>query len=125
MSKIQALQKDALTEGASSPGLTRHVAFKGEGVQVVRSRVGPGLVSGWHQHGDYTVYVYVVSGTVRLESGPGGSDAVSAGPGGFLYVPPHTVHREVNPSPSESGEVILFLHGSGPMVVNVDGPEPA
>jgi len=41
MSKIQALQKDALTQGASSPGLTRHVAFKGDGVQVVRSRVEP------------------------------------------------------------------------------------
>jgi hypothetical protein len=35
MSKIQALQKDALTEGASSPGITRHVAFKGEGENIL------------------------------------------------------------------------------------------
>jgi alpha/beta hydrolase fold len=82
MHKIQALQKDALTEGASSPGITRHVALKGEGVQVVRSRVEPGIVSGWHHHGDYTVYGYVVSGTVRLEGGPGGRDTISVGPGG-------------------------------------------
>ena len=125
MSKIQGLQKDALTEGASSPGITRQLAFKGEGLLVVRSCIDPGLVSGWHHHGDYHVYGYVASGTIRLESGPGGSDAVSIGPGGFLSVPPHTVHREVNPSSTERGEVILFLQGTGPMAVNVEEPEPA
>ncbi len=125
MSKLQALQKDALTEGASSPGLTRHLAFKDEGLQVLRSCVDPGTVSGWHHHGDYTVYGYVVSGTVRLEGGPGGRDAISVDAGGFLYVPPHTVHREINPSSTEGGEVILFLQGTGPTVVNVEGPAPA
>ncbi|HBY93297.1 MAG: cupin domain-containing protein [Ardenticatenaceae bacterium] len=121
MSKLQAVQKDALTEAASSPGITRDLAFKGEGLVVLRSRVDPGTVSGWHHHGDYTVYGYVVSGTARLESGPGGRDAITVGPGGFFSVPPHTVHREMNPSATEGGEVILFLQGTGPTVVNVEG----
>ena len=92
---------------------------------VVRSRVDPGVVSGWHHHGDYGIYGYVVSGSARFENGPGGRDAISVDPGDFFQVPARTVHRDVNPSETEGQEVILFLRGSGPMVVNVDGPEPA
>jgi hypothetical protein len=29
----------------------------------------------------------------------------------------------VNPSQSEGQEVVLFLKGAGPMVVNVEGPD--
>ena len=125
MAKIQALEKDALSEAPGSPGITRHLAFRGEGFVVVRSRVEPGVVSGWHHHGDYDVYAYIVSGSLRFENGPGGRDATSVGPGDFFCVPARTVHRDVNPSGAEGQEVILFLRGSGPMVVNVEGPDPA
>jgi hypothetical protein len=38
-------------------------------------------------------------------------------------VPPHTVHRESNPSEDE--QVVIGIRiGTGPTVVNVDGPEP-
>ncbi len=124
-SNITALSKNALSPGRSTPGITRHLAFKGEGYQVVRSRVAPGVASGWHHHGDYDVYGYIVSGTVRFENGPGGKDAVNVGPGDFFHVPAHRVHRDVNPSASEGQEVLLFLQGHGPMVVNVDGPDSA
>ena len=56
MAKIRALKKDALTEAPGSPGITRHLAFRGEGFMVVRSRVDPGVISGWHHHGDYDIY---------------------------------------------------------------------
>ena len=125
MSSIQAIQKEELSEGTASPGIVRQLAIDHNGHRVLRARVDPGTVSGWHHHGDYTVYGYVVSGTVRLESGPGGKDAVAIGPGGYFTVPPHTVHREVNPSGSEGGEVILFLAGTGPTATNVEGPDPA
>jgi quercetin dioxygenase-like cupin family protein len=98
MLKIQAIRKDALLEGSSSPGIIRHLAFKGEDVQVIRSCIDPGKVSGWHHHGDFHVYGYVVSGTIRLESG---ADVITISPGDFFLVPPHTVHREVNPSLTE------------------------
>jgi uncharacterized RmlC-like cupin family protein len=125
MSKIHALRSDALSEAPSSPGITRHLAFKGDGNLVVRARTTPGAISGWHHHGDYDVYGYLASGSARFESGPAGQDAVSLGRGDFFHVPPHTVHREVNPSPDEGQEVILFLCGTGPLVVNVDGPDKA
>jgi quercetin dioxygenase-like cupin family protein len=122
MAKIGGLEKDTLTEAPGSPGITRHLAFSGEDFMVVRSRVAPGVVSGWHRHGDYDVYGYIVSGAALFENGPGGEEAVSVGPGDFFHVPPRAVHRDVNPSGTEGQEVILFLRGNGPMVVNVDGP---
>ena len=75
----------------------------------------------WHHHGDYETTIYVVSGTIRMESGHGGDDAIDGGPGDFFYVPPWAVHREVNPS-DEEGQIIVVRAGSGPAVVNVDGP---
>jgi quercetin dioxygenase-like cupin family protein len=123
MSTIQAVREDALSWGSSSPGIARHLAFQGEGFQVIRSRIAAGALSGWHHHEDYEVCGYVVSGTARLESGPEGRDVVTLHAGDFLHVPAHTVHRESNPSPNERGEVILFMRGTGPMVANVAGPE--
>ncbi len=125
MSRIQALKSGALTEGKSSPGITRHLAFEGEGFLVVRSRAAPGIASGWHHHGDYDVYGYMVSGSARFENGADGKEAVSVGPGDFFHVPARLVHRDINPSPSEGQEVILFFRGKGPMVVNVEGSDSA
>jgi quercetin dioxygenase-like cupin family protein len=73
MGRITGLGKDALPEASGSLGIARHLAFKGDGFLVVRSRVEPGVSSGWHHHGDYDVCGYLVSGTVRFENGPGGS----------------------------------------------------
>ena len=80
------------------------------------------MVSGWHHHGDYESHIYVVSGALRMESGPGGQDVVDAGPGDFVFVPPHTVHREGNPTSAE-GTVIVVRAGRGEAVFNVDGPD--
>ena len=108
MAKIQGLTKDALSGAPGSQGITRHMAFRGEGFLIVRSRVDPGVVSGWHHHGDYDVYGY----------------AISVGPGDFFHVPARSIHRDVNPSTIEGQEVVLFLRGTGPMVVNAEGPDP-
>jgi len=70
-------------------------------------------------HGDYDVYGYVVSGSVRFENGPNGKDVVSVNTGDFFHVPNHNIHRDVNPSADEDQELILFLQGSGPMVINL------
>jgi uncharacterized RmlC-like cupin family protein len=123
MARIRALGKDTLADAAGSPGIVRHKAFAGDGFQVVRARATPGVVSGWHHHGDYDVYGYMVSGNARFEWGPGGREVVSVAPGDFFHVPARTVHRDVNPSTAEGQEVILFLRGAGPVVVNVEGPD--
>jgi uncharacterized RmlC-like cupin family protein len=58
----------------------------------------------------------------RFEYGPMGKDGILVGPGDFFHIPPHTVHRDVNPSPDEGQEAVLFFRGTGPVVVNVEGP---
>jgi uncharacterized RmlC-like cupin family protein len=124
MAKVQVVHKDALPTASASPGIVRNLAFNGDGCVVLRSRADPGAASGWHNHGDYNVYGYVVSGSGRIESGPGGRISVSLASGDFLSVPPHTVHRETNASSTEPLEVILFLRGTGSTVFNEEGPEP-
>jgi quercetin dioxygenase-like cupin family protein len=125
MSKIRAVRKDTLQEGPAAPGIRRYLAFEGEGYLVLRSRADPGAISAWHHHGDYDVYGFILSGSERFEYGPMGKDATVVGAGDFFHVPPQTIHRDVNPSPDEGQEALLFSRGTGPVVVNMDGPEQA
>ena len=85
-------------------------------------RTASGMRSGWHHHGDYESVIYVLSGALVMESGPGGADVVEAEPGDFLYVPAGIVHREGNPGAGEA-MVVLFRAGSGETVMNVEGPD--
>jgi quercetin dioxygenase-like cupin family protein len=120
MSTIQVLKANALSQATSRQGFTRHIAFKGDGYLVVRARGEPGSISGWHHHGDYDVYGYLVSGTGRFENNTRKEeDSVSLRKGDFFHVPRHTVHREINPSSTEGNEFILFLRGTGPMVFDL------
>ncbi|NJD20698.1 MAG: cupin domain-containing protein [Gemmatimonadetes bacterium] len=121
--KVEALLKDELADAPGSPGITRRLAFQGDDFKVLRSVVEPATRSGWHHHGAYHVYGYMVSGTARFDWGPGGTESTTVRPGDFFHVAPGAIHRDVNPSDTDPQEVLLFLRGSGLMVVNVDGPE--
>jgi quercetin dioxygenase-like cupin family protein len=126
MAKPHVMGKDALTKTpVTTSGITRHVAFQGNDFLVSRSLVAPGIVSGWHHHGAFDQYGYMVSGVARLEYGPGGRDAITLGTGDFWHMPANTIHRDVSPSAPEGQVAIIFYRGTGPMVVNVEGPEPA
>lgn len=123
MKKVTVIQKDGLTTGPSTPSIKRDFAFKDDGVLVIRSKTEPGVVSGWHRHGDYHVRGYMAKGSMLLEFGPGGKESVLVKEGGFFHVPPHTTHRETNPSKTDGQEIILFLTGKGDLVQNLEGPE--
>ncbi len=115
---------DALAGADPTPGMTRQVARHGEGMWSGTVDTEPGAVSGWHHHGEHDTTLYVVSGRMRLESGPGGSSVVEAGPGDFLHVPAGAVHRESNPS-GEPARAVIVRCGTGEPTTNVDGPAPA
>ncbi len=112
---------DQLAAADPTPGMTREVALRTEGMWSGTVDTEPGAVSGWHHHGEHETTLYVVSGRVRLESGPGGGHAVEAGPGDFLHVPAGAVHRESNPGEGRSRAVVVRC-GSGIPTVNVAGP---
>lgn len=112
---------DELDPADPTPGISREVALRTTWMWSGTVDTEAGAVSGWHHHGDHETTLYVVAGTLRLESGPGGRHVVEAGPGDFLHVPAHAVHRESNHGEATSRAVIVRC-GSGASTVNVDRP---
>jgi uncharacterized RmlC-like cupin family protein len=110
-----------VAEADATSGMVREQAVAGDGVWAGLVRTAPGRPSGWHHHGDYDTYFYVESAKMLMEFGPNGASTVEAGPGDFVHVPKRLVHREMNPA-DEEGAVILVRVGSGPPVINVEGP---
>ncbi|HEY6595405.1 MAG TPA: cupin domain-containing protein, partial [Asanoa sp.] len=95
---VEVIPADALVDSDPTPGMRRRRAIEVSGLWSGLVHTDPGATSGWHHHGEHETSLYVVSGTMRLEFGPGGRSVVEAGPGDFVHVPAHVVHRESNPS---------------------------
>jgi len=110
-------------EAESTPGIVREQAVALEGMWAGLARTEAGVTSSWHHHADYDTAIYVATGALRMESGPGGAIVVDAGPGDFVFVPKGAIHREGNPSDAES-HLVVVRTGTGPVVVNVEGPAP-
>ncbi len=102
-----------------TPSMRREQAFGGEDRWVGLVRTEPGVWSGWHHHGEYETYFYVLRGVLELEYGSE-REAVAAETGSFVHMPPNLVHRE-RTAPGEPGELVLVRLGRGPAVVNVEG----
>lgn len=102
-------------------GVLREQAFSTDDVWVGVVVTEPGAMSAWHHHGDHDTYAYVVSGSKRIEYGPGGTQVLVAGPDAFIHVPKGLVHREGNPSEEVSRSIALRV-GGGPATINVEGP---
>jgi uncharacterized RmlC-like cupin family protein len=107
--------------GPSTPGMERQEAFATDRLWSGVARTEPGMVSGWHHHGEYETTIYVLTGSLRMEFGPDGSSTLEAGPGDFVYVPKGAVHRESNPS-AEPADIVVVRAGRGESTTNVDGP---
>jgi uncharacterized RmlC-like cupin family protein len=118
---VRLIRASERVEGQQTPGMVREEAIADDRMWAGLVRTAPGMVSGWHHHGDFETAIYVQTSSLRMEFGPGGRETVEAGPGDFVRVAPQTVHRETNPSDRES-EIVVVRAGTGVPVVNVDGP---
>jgi len=112
---------DELTPSDPTPGMSRRLATHRDGMWTGTVDTEPHAVSGWHHHGDHETTLYVVSGRMRIESGPDGGVVVEGGPGDFLRVPAGAVHRESNPG-GEPARAVIVRCGTGEPTFNVDGP---
>ena len=108
--------------GPATAGMDRQEAFATDGMWSGFVRTEPGMASGWHHHGEYESAIYVIDGAIRMEFGPDGQERFDAGPGDFVYVPKHAVHRESDPG-SQPSTIVVVRAGQGEPVFNVDGPE--
>src|SRR2546422_27030 len=52
----------------------------------------PASVSAVHHHGEAESAIYVISGHARFLCGETLDDELDAGPGDFVWVPPHVLH---------------------------------
>ena len=113
----------ATAPGPATPGMDRRQIMEHANSWVGLVRTDAGLAGGWHHHGDRDSYIYVLSGGVRIEYGPDGSEHVTAAVGDFIFNPARMVHREIT-APDEPAEFFVVRVGSGPQNVNVEGPDP-
>ncbi len=120
--EIRVVTPDDRTPGPPTPGMDRQQAFATDDMWAGYVRTDPGMMSGWHHHGDYESVIYILTGSMRMEFGAGGTNVVEAGPGDFLIVPKGAVHRECNPSP-EPADIIVVRAGQGESTFNVAGPD--
>jgi uncharacterized RmlC-like cupin family protein len=118
---VRRIAPEECVKGAATTGMVREEAVSTDGMWAGLARTGAGMVSGWHHHGAYESAIYVLSGSLRMEFGPGGDEVLDAGPGDFVHVAAGIVHRESNPSEEES-RIVVVRSGSGEPVVNVEGP---
>ena len=119
---VRLIHPEERTKGAPTPGMIREQAVATDRMWAGLARTEAGMASGWHHHGDYESTIYVLSGVLRMEFGPGGAEVLEAGPGDFLYVAAGAVHRESNPSDEEC-RIVVVRSGSGEPVFNVEGPD--
>jgi uncharacterized RmlC-like cupin family protein len=103
-------------------GVTGLEAIADPRVWVGFLELAPGAASGWHHHGEWNSYAHVSSGVLRWEFGPDGGDAIEVGAGDVGRMPAWLVHRDVSAG-DEPLAMILFRAGSGPLTIDVDGPE--
>src|SRR5262245_22119468 len=85
--EIRVVTPGERVPGPATPGMDRQQAFASDAMWSGWVRTEAGMVSGWHHHGDYDSVIYVLTGALRMEFGPGGSTVVEARPGDFLLVP--------------------------------------
>jgi quercetin dioxygenase-like cupin family protein len=112
---------DRVEPEQQTPGMLRQEAFSTEDLWIGVVRAEPEQVSGWHHHGEWNTYAYVLSGTLRLESGRGGAELEEVRAGDFIFIPRNGIHREGSGGPGF--EAVTVRVGNGPTLFNVDGPE--
>jgi uncharacterized RmlC-like cupin family protein len=121
--RVRRISTGERVDGPPTPGMDRFTAFESGTMWIGGAATDPGMTSGWHHHGEHESAIYVLSGALRMEFGPGGAETFEAGPGDFVHVPRGAIHRESNPA-DVPAEVLVVRAGTGDSVVNVDGPVP-
>ena len=108
-----------------TPGMHREAAISRASAGAERIWAGtvtiqPGAKTGPHHHGPLESVIYVVSGRAQMRWGDRLEFAAEAGPGDFIYVPPHVPHQEINASEHELLSCVVVRSDQEPVVVNLD-----
>ena len=108
-----------------TPGMHREAAVNrasagAEKIWAGTVEIEPGAQTGPHHHGPLESVIYVLRGRARMRWGDRLEFASEAGPGDFIYVPPHVPHQEINASQDEPLSCVVVRSDQEPVVVNLD-----
>ena len=107
-----------------TPGMARAAAVGARtgalGLWAGTVTVEPGARTGTHHHGALESVIYVVRGRARMRWGDALEFTAEAGPGSFVFVPPHVPHQEINASADEPLHCVVVRDGQEPVVVALD-----
>jgi uncharacterized RmlC-like cupin family protein len=125
---VRIVRHDQLDSSTpQTPGMHREAAVSrasagAEEIWAGTVTIQPGAKTGPHHHGPLESVIYVVHGRARMRWGDRLEFAAEAGPGDFIYVPPHVPHQEINASEDESLSCVVVRSDQEPVVVNLDIP---
>ena len=105
-------------------GSAGEVVFHDPAAWVGVVELAPGAASGWHHHGDWDSYAYVIDGVLRWEYGRDGASSLEVAAGDVGRMPARLIHRDV--SAGDVGlKLVLFRTGRGELTIDVPGPADA
>lgn len=113
------------SDTAQSEGLRRFAALSGGSVGAERLWMGethasPRSASDNHHHGDSETAIYVRSGNPHFVFHDGVEEVrISAAPGDYVFIPPYLPHREENPDPTTTAEVVIARSTQEAIVINL------
>lgn len=119
---VEVVSREEVSADESTPGVVRKTVFETETAVMVQSHIEGGTATGWHSHGDRHVYRYIFKGAGAVEHGQDGDQARECNTGEYFYISLGTVHRDITPPETDAVVLVCFV-GSGPVVVNVEGPD--
>ena len=125
MAGVRVVRPEDRRPDVGSGAMVREAAISSAVTGAERIWVGhvvlpPGMRSAKHHHGEAESAIYVISGHARFLTGPDGSEVHDAGPGDFIWVPPHEHHVEMNLSDSEAVTMVVSRSTQETLVFNVD-----
>ena len=125
MSGVRAVRPEDRVADVGSGAMAREAAIStavcgAEKIWVGHVVLPPGMRSSRHHHGEAESAIYVISGHARFLTGPDGSRVIDAGPGDFVWVPPHEHHVEMNLSETEPVEMVVCRSTQETLVFNVE-----
>ncbi|PRY39372.1 putative RmlC-like cupin family protein [Geodermatophilus tzadiensis] len=124
---LRHIRADELSgDTGQTSGMSRREAISAKTVGSQRvwmgqTHVAPRTSSGDHHHGDSETAIHVLRGhPVFVFAQDDEEVRLATGPGDYIFVPPHTPHREENPT-DEEAVVVIARSSQEAIVVNLPG----
>ncbi|BBY40801.1 mannose-6-phosphate isomerase [Mycobacterium mantenii] len=118
------------SDTAQSEGLRRFAALSGRSVGAEKLWMGethaaPQSASDNHHHGESETAIYVRSGNPEFVFHDGTDEVrIAAAPGDYVFIPPYLPHREENPNPHTTAEVVIARSTQEAIVINLPALYP-